>query len=282
MMVKFYLNGIQFYEENKVYIEMFNSEHKFLKEHIESIQEFSVYNYCIKVCNDTNKIFALCNKNEGLLIIGDHELCDELASIIFISNLQLSMLKGNIEICDKFKLSYSKYGNENIRRALFAGGCFWCIASNFYDLDGVVEVYSGYASGTTFFPSYMDVKSGKTGHKESIMIIYDSSKIQYKKILKVFFENIDPFDGEGQFIDRGSSYQTAVFTDEKNEINCYENIKNTIESKYNKEIMVPLLRNCVFFLAEDEHQKFSIYNKERFEEEEQISGRNDFEKIVIE
>lgn len=175
----------------------------------------------------------------------------------------------------------TNYNIGNIRKAMFAGGCFWCIANNYYNLDGVIEVYSGYAGGNTFFPTYDQVKTGLTQHKESILIIYDNTKVKYYDLIKMFFENIDAFDGDGQFIDRGSSYQTCVFTSYDEEKECYHRIKNIIEEKYQKAIKVPLMSEAVFYLAEDEHQKFAIKNAERFKKEEEISGRNKFQGVKI-
>lgn len=172
--------------------------------------------------------------------------------------------------------------SNNIKTCIFAGGCFWCIADPFYNIDGVIDVYSGYCGGDTKNPTYKAVKEGNTGHKESILIIYDSSKVSYYNLLKVYFENIDPFDGEGQFIDRGSSYQTAIFTDDIQEITDFNKIVKSIELKYQKEVMVRLLNKEIFYLAESEHQRFSINNIEKFRIEEEVSGRNSFNKIKVE
>ena len=168
--------------------------------------------------------------------------------------------------------------SNNIKTCIFAGGCFWCIADPFYNIDGVIDVYSGYCGGNFKNPTYKEVKTGTTGHKESILIIYDSNKVSYYDLLKTYFENIDPFDGDGQFIDRGSSYQTAVFTDDVQEINDYNEIVKSIELNYQKKVMVKLLNKEIFYLAESEHQRFSINNIEKFKIEEEISGRNNFEK----
>lgn len=171
--------------------------------------------------------------------------------------------------------------SNNIKTCIFAGGCFWCIADPFYNIDGVIDVYSGYCGGNFKNPTYKEVKTGTTGHKESILIIYDSNKVSYYDLLKTYFENIDPFDGDGQFIDRGSSYQTAVFTDDVQEINDYNKIVKSIELNYQKKVMVKLLNKEIFYLAESEHQRFSINNIEKFKIEEEISGRNNFKKIKI-
>lgn len=171
--------------------------------------------------------------------------------------------------------------SNNIKTCIFAGGCFWCIADPFYNIDGVIDVYSGYCGGDFENPTYKEVKTGTTGHKESILIIYDINKVSYYDLLKTYFENIDPFDGDGQFIDRGSSYQTAVFTDDVYEINDYNKIVKSIELNYQKKVMVKLLNKEIFYLAESEHQRFSINNIEKFKIEEEISGRNNFNKIKI-
>lgn len=171
--------------------------------------------------------------------------------------------------------------SNNIKTCIFAGGCFWCIADPFYNIDGVIDVYSGYCGGDFENPTYKEVKTGTTGHKESILIIYDINKVSYYDLLKTYFENIDPFDGDGQFIDRGSSYQTAIFTDDVQEINDYNKIVKSIELNYQKKVMVKLLNKEIFYLAESEHQRFSINNIEKFKIEEEISGRNNFNKIKI-
>lgn len=175
----------------------------------------------------------------------------------------------------------SIYINNNINRSVFAGGCFWCLANSFYSLDGVIKVVSGYCGGRIVNPSYSDVKRGETGHKESILVIYDKDKITFDKLLKVYFENIDPFDGDGQFIDRGNSYKCAVFTDNINEIDVYNKYLNIISKKYKKDVKVELLNNNIFYHAEDEHQNYSLKNKELFQNEESISGRKDFKNIKI-
>lgn len=173
------------------------------------------------------------------------------------------------------------YNEGNIKRALFAGGCFWCLANNFYNVNGVIKVISGYAGGNVVSPTYKEVKSGSTGHKESILVIYDSNIVSYEELLKIFLESIDPFDSEGQFIDRGTSYQTAVFTSDLKEKMIYYKYKKFIENKYSKEIQVPLLENTVFYLAEEEHQEFSLKYREKFLEEEIVSGRKDFKNIKL-
>ena len=98
-----------------------------------------------------------------------------------------------------------------MEEAVFAGGCFWCIQPVFDQLDGVTETVAGYSGGGEAAPSYGQVKAQQTGHRESLCVRYDPARIGYGDLLRVFLENVDPFDGEGQFIDRGRSYTLAVY-----------------------------------------------------------------------
>ena len=99
----------------------------------------------------------------------------------------------------------------NINTAYFAGGCFWCMTKPFDTFDGIEKVTSGYMGGHTENPTYEDVKSGNTGHYETVKIEYDVALFSYHKLLEIFFSVIDPLDEDGQFQDRGSQYQTAIF-----------------------------------------------------------------------
>lgn len=161
----------------------------------------------------------------------------------------------------------------NIKKTILAGGCFWCISDSYYDIEGVIEVYSGFALGNTFFPTYEEVKSQKTHHKEAIYVIYDSSKVSYEKLINIYFENIDPFDGDGQYMDRGESYQTGVITSCAKEIDYFYKVKECIESRTQKEVKVQLFKDTVFYIAEEYHQKYSIKNPEEFLKEMKESGR---------
>ena len=106
---------------------------------------------------------------------------------------------------------------SDYKTAMFAGGCFWCVSKPYYEYDGVIRVYSGYAGGSEVNPTYEEVKSGKTSHRETVMIIYDPNIISYIKLLDIYLDTINPYDGDGQFIDRGFNYTCAIFTDDENE-----------------------------------------------------------------
>ncbi len=107
-----------------------------------------------------------------------------------------------------------------LAKATFAGGCFWCMEPPFDKIPGVVSTTSGYTGGRIENPSYKQVSSGGTGHIESLQILYDPEKVSYGELLDVFWRNVDPTDPAGQFCDRGSQYQTAIFyhTDEQREL----------------------------------------------------------------
>ena len=154
---------------------------------------------------------------------------------------------------------------------ILAGGCFWCIAYPFYELKGVIKVISGYSGGATCNPTYEEVKTQTTGHYEVIKIEYDSSLITYEEILKVYLENIDPFDDGGQYIDRGPSYTLAVFYRDSN---MKERAKKVIDNTFNKATAIKLISEKEFYIAEEYHQEYALKNPKEIEEEFKISLRN--------
>lgn len=157
--------------------------------------------------------------------------------------------------------------------AMFAGGCFWCAAKPYYEYEGVLHVYSGYAGGDEVNPKYEDVKNHKTGHRETIKIIYDSNIISFEELLDVFLETIDPFDEYGQFIDRGFNYTCAIFTNDLEERKICQMKIMDIERQYNKKAFVPILDEPIFYMAEEYHQDYAIKNPEEMEKELLESGR---------
>tara|TARA_B100000989_G_scaffold141746_1_gene105527 strand:+ start:9130 stop:9705 length:576 start_codon:yes stop_codon:yes gene_type:complete len=141
-------------------------------------------------------------------------------------------------------------------RAYFAGGCFWCVEESFEKLKGVEEVISGYSGGITENPTYKEVTYGNTGHFEVVEVIYNKKIISYEKLLDNFWVNIDPFDNQGQFCDKGYSYRSVVFYRNDQEKELIEiDIKN-IEEKFNKKVVTYLRKFEKFFKAENNHQNF--------------------------
>ena len=106
---------------------------------------------------------------------------------------------------------------ENIQTTVFAGGCFWCVESDFESLYGVVEVVSGYAGGSIANPTYKQVTAGGSGHYEVVEVTYDADVVSYGQLLHAFFRSVDPTDAGGQFCDRGDSYRTAIFVENTDE-----------------------------------------------------------------
>jgi peptide-methionine (S)-S-oxide reductase len=150
---------------------------------------------------------------------------------------------------------------QNVKTAYFAGGCFWCMEESFEKIEGVLEVISGYSGGTTENPTYKDVTYGNTGHFEVIEIRYDTKKINYKKLLDVFWVNIDPFDKIGQFCDKGYSYRSVAFYSTDSEKKLIKNSIEEIEKKTKKKIVTYVRKFSKFYKAEDYHQN---YYKENF------------------
>lgn len=157
--------------------------------------------------------------------------------------------------------------------AYFAGGCFWCITPTFREMDGVMEVTSGYSGGLEVNPSYEDVKRQKTSHRETIRIDYDPSKVSFKELFDIFLCGVDPFDPDGQFIDRGHSYTLAVYhLSEQQRLIAEEGIRQLEqESGQTVFIRVEPFRN--FYTAEEYHQNYDLKNPEAFEKELIESGR---------
>ena len=150
-------------------------------------------------------------------------------------------------------ISYSK----NINEAYFAGGCFWCMEDFFENVKGVEEVVSGYSGGELENPTYKEVTYGNTGHFEVAKIIYDENIINYKKLLNLYWQNIDPFDSAGQFCDKGLSYRSVAFYNNQNEKDEIKNSIINIEKEFEGKKVVTFIRKFEkFYPAEDYHQDY--------------------------
>lgn len=141
-------------------------------------------------------------------------------------------------------------------KALFAGGCFWCVESDFESVPGVIEVVSGYTGGTEQNPTYKQVSSGRTGHYEAVEISYDPARISYDQIAYLFFRSVDPTDAGGQFCDRGNSYRTAIFVSDKAQKAAAETAKAAAEKTLGQQIVTPILSAGQFWPAEAYHQDY--------------------------
>lgn len=137
-----------------------------------------------------------------------------------------------------------------------AGGCFWCIESDFESVKGVTEVVSGYTGGTTRNPTYKQVTRGGTGHFEAVQITFDPARVSVDDLLHKFFRSVDPTDAGGQFCDRGDSYRTAIFTSDSAQKQAAVQAIATAGRDLGAAIVTPILPETPFYRAEDYHQDY--------------------------
>jgi len=147
----------------------------------------------------------------------------------------------------------------DLQQAVFAGGCFWCLEHDLEVLPGVISAESGYSGGRTANPTYQQVSSGRTGHAESVLVRFDPDRISYATLLRAFWRNVDPVDGEGQFCDRGSSYRPVIFTGSADQLEqANESARLAGQELGTSEALAvaiePLKR---FWPAEDYHQDYA-------------------------
>jgi peptide-methionine (S)-S-oxide reductase len=150
--------------------------------------------------------------------------------------------------------------------ATFAGGCFWCMQPPFDRLDGVVSTTVGYTGGRTKDPTYEEVSAGGTGHAESIEVSYDPGKVSYRRLLEVFWRNVDPLARDAQFCDHGRQYRTAIFVHDDEQRRLAEESKREIEAA--KHFATPIVTEIVaastFYRAEEYHQGYYRKNPIRY------------------
>ena len=157
-------------------------------------------------------------------------------------------------------------GPPNPSKATFAGGCFWCMETAFEGVPGVVSVTSGFSGGPTLDPTYEQVSAGGTGHAESVQVVYDPAKIDYARLLHIFWRNIDPTSAHGQFCDRGDQYRSAIFYHDATQQRLAEESKRELaQSKRFKEpIVTEIVPFAAFYPAEEYHQDFYKKNPIRY------------------
>ena len=137
-----------------------------------------------------------------------------------------------------------------------AGGCFWCVEEVYEEIKGVISVQSGYSGGHVENPTYREVVNGNTGHIEAVEIVYDSDIVSLDTLVKSFFLNIDPFDNNGQFCDKGYSYKSAIFSNDQEFINKVNLYISKIEKNHDQNVETLILPFKNFYLAEDYHQDY--------------------------
>ena len=159
-----------------------------------------------------------------------------------------------------------------MKEAYFAGGCFWCITP-IYKMYGVEQVICGYSGGDEKDPRYEDVKAQRTGHRETIKLVYDPDVVSYGELADIYLANVDPFDAEGQFIDKGFSYTLAVYYTSEEERRVAEEKIRQLEAEEGRGTHIALEPFKFFCEAEDYHQDWYLKNPEAFEKEMKESGR---------
>lgn len=304
-MIKVYENNFDFLKDNKEYI----NENKlidklFLEISSNNVIKTSVDNYFIKVENGTEFLLLFCLKSRAL-IWGSNKLLLEMIKTLVDYNFTLVDMIAERKLLEEFnkiyndltkynvlkmeeinidnnsgnKLWESSYEKGDYETAIFAGGCFWCMAKPYYSYKGVLSVISGYIGGKVFNPTYEQTKKGNTGHQEAVKIIYNKNKIKYEQLLEIFFTGIDPFDDGGQYGDRGSNYTTGIYIIEAYQEELSRIYIRKVEKESNKKVAVKIFENNIFFKAEEYHQDYYIKHPDAFEKEKIYSSR--FDKPLI-
>ncbi len=205
--------------------------------------------------------------------------------IIFISILFLALVTAGTVVAKNMNSSSSAEitgGMENgmVQKAMFAGGCFWCMEKPFEQLDGVIAVVSGYAGGSTKNPTYKNYERG--GHVEVVEITFDSGVITYHELLDVYWRQVNPTDPGGQFVDRGHAYSTAIFFHDDEQRRQAEMSKEDLGKSgvFKKPIVTPIIPAVTFYAAEKYHQDYYKKSPIRYKYYRSRSGRDAFLKGV--
>ncbi|PCJ85546.1 MAG: peptide-methionine (S)-S-oxide reductase [Thiotrichaceae bacterium] len=166
--------------------------------------------------------------------------------------------------------------NAQPETAIFAGGCFWCMEPPFDKLDGVISTTSGYISGHTKNPTYREISTGKTGHTEAVQIVYDSKKITYTELLKVFWKNIDPVAVNRQFCDAGTQYRSGIYYRGEAQEKAAKNSLSQLEKNkpFKENIATEVVAASTFYPAEDYHQDYYLKNPLRYKYYRYSCGRD--------
>ena len=172
------------------------------------------------------------------------------------------------------------HADDTVQTATFAGGCFWCLEQPIEALDGVQNVVSGYAGGHVENPTYQQVLSGTTGHREAVQITFAPQMISYEQLLDIFWRQIDPTDAGGQFADRGEQYKTAIFYHDETQKALAEESKRQLDAsgKFDRPIATEILPFTDFYAAEEYHQDYYTKCPLNYESYKWGSGRAPFLK----
>ena len=161
-------------------------------------------------------------------------------------------------------------------KATFAGGCFWCVESDFDKIDGVISTTSGYIGGTVANPTYEQVSAKNTGHAEAVEVVYDPSKVKYERLVEFFWHTIDPTVKDQQFCDHGSPYRTAIFAQNAEQLKVAQASRAALEKSkpFKETIKTEVVLATTFYPAEDYHQDYYKKNPVRYKYYRNGCGRD--------
>ncbi len=211
-------------------------------------------------------------------VVGD-KLTIVMIFILLLAFL-LGVFTGHEPVTKERTTMNQQHESSQLAKAIFAGGCFWCMEPPFEQLDGVADVVSGYTGGEVENPTYQQVISGTTGHLEAIEVTHDPSVVSYQQLLEVFWRQIDPTDDGGSFVDRGSQYRSAIFylNAEQQEAAGRSKQKLSESGRFSAPIVTAILPAKLFYAAEEYHQDYYKVNPLHYKRYRSGSGRDQYIK----
>ena len=219
---------------------------------------------------------ALSNKIGGL----DMKILIMITIVILFGAIIAGFQHTTKQTSEKSTIMNDK--NNTLKIATVAGGCFWCVESDFEKVDGVIKAVSGYTGGQMKNPTYKEVSAGGTGHVEAVQVFYNPTIITYKELLDVFWKHVDPTDPGGQFVDRGAQYRTAIFyhDDDQRRIALASKKELDESGRYSKPITTEIIVFSKFYEAEEYHQDYYKKSALRYKFYRYNSGRDQFLETV--
>jgi peptide methionine sulfoxide reductase msrA/msrB len=180
--------------------------------------------------------------------------------------------------CAESQQSTQNFDEEKLSVATFAGGCFWCTEADFEKVPGVHKAISGYSGGEVANPTYNQVSAGNTGHIEAVQVYYDDAVISFDQLMLAFWRQINPTDGDGQFVDRGNQYRSAIFYHDLKQQQQAKQSKQQLQAsgRYDKNIVTEIIPFTQFYAAEEYHQDYYKKNPVRYKYYRFRSGRDQY------
>lgn len=193
-----------------------------------------------------------------------------------LAGLTALLLFSTIMMLSLVPPSHSDVMKGEYKKAIFAGGCFWCMEPAYDKLDGVISTISGYTGGHKDNPTYDEVSAGGTGHTEALEVTYDPAKVSYSSLLEVYWRNSDPTTANRQFCDHGNQYRPAIFYQNDEELKAIQDSKKEIErtKSFQEKIVTEISPAEKFYPAEDYHQDYYQKNPVRYKFYRYSCGRD--------